>query len=181
MNIYSIDQTLDSVRILEKKCGRESPQVFALTWIAWEQLEYRVLTVAARLDGWSASILSKALSINSSAKKPLSAERLIEKMTKVHPENFAGNAGETWKSINSFKPLRNRLFHGNSRLNPNSYVLGYEHLFPLVEDASWLAPVRLVHLEGRPVLGNVYRDLRRSSRIVQEDRNLENLLTKIGL
>lgn len=151
-----------------------------MTWIAWEQLQFRIVKVAAKLDGWNIDLIEKALALDSMSGRPRSAEKLIQNLTKVHPSNFPGLAGETWRSINDFKHLRNKFFHGASRTRPSDYGNAFEHVFPLVENVGWLSDVRLKHLPNQPLLGNVYRDLRLGRNLSRRNQNLDGILDKLA-
>lgn len=181
MDVYTIDQTLDSVRLLKRKFNSEAPHVFAMTWIAWEQLQFRVVKVVAKLDGWNISLIEKALALDSNSGRPRSAEKLIQNLTKVNPHDFPGLAGETWRSINEFSHLRNKFFHGSYRAKPSDYENAFEYMFPLVENVGWLSDVRLKHISNQPKLGNVYRDLRAGGNSPMRIQNIDELLERLGI
>jgi hypothetical protein len=96
MDKYTINQTLDLAQVLMDKEGDDCPQAFALTWIAWEQLGYRVFKVAAYMDGWNQKTVFHALRSLAANSQPPSINTLIQRISGVNPANFSGNAGEIW-------------------------------------------------------------------------------------
>jgi hypothetical protein len=107
-----IDQTLDCADSIRKQLGKGSPQAFALTWIAWEQLNVRVLRVAAFEDGWNQSLVTKALKETSIGGRGLQIDKAIQRFAGVKPSAFDDLAGETWRQILELRYLRNQFIHG---------------------------------------------------------------------